>query len=236
MVIKSLLFDLDDTLLSSKPETFLPAYFKVLTEKLQDLVPPDKLVQQILASTRLMVYPPHPDRTNKEVFEADFFPKIGIPREILLPIFEDFYAHDFGKLRSVTKPKPEAREVIVEAFRCCQKVVIATQPVFPITAIRQRLEWAGIGDFPYTLITSYENMHACKPSKDYFLEIASFLGLQPQECLMIGNDLQQDILPAGQAGLATCWITESQGVSAECNLQGTLSDLRRWLQNGPIAL
>lgn len=235
MAIKSLLFDLDDTLLYNTRDTFIPAYFKALTEKVKHLVPPDRLVQQILDSTRLMVYPPHPDRTNKEVFEADFFPKIGIPPEVFKPIIDDFYANEFGRLRSVTRPKPEAREVMEEAFRRYQKVVIATQPVFPLTAIRQRLEWAGIGDFPYTLITSYENMHSCKPNKEYFLEIASILNLRPQECLMIGNDFQQDILPASQAGLATCWITESKGICTVCTLQGSLSDLRRWLQEDLIA-
>ena len=224
-MIKALLFDLDDTLLSTTLDTFLPGYFKALTAKLHSLIPPDRLTRQILASTQLMVQPPHPDQTNQEVFSADFFSKIGIQRETLEALFDEFYACDFSTLRALTRPKPEARGIMSAVFREYSQVVIATQPVFPLTAIRQRMEWAGVAGFPYTLITSYENMHACKPSRAYYLEIVAYLRLEPQECLMIGNDLQQDIRPAALAGLRTCWITESGETDVACDWQGTLMQL-----------
>jgi hypothetical protein len=41
---------------------------------------------------------------------------------------------------------------------------MAANPVFPETAIRQRMECAGISDFPFKPITSYERMHAAKPN------------------------------------------------------------------------
>lgn len=224
-MIKALLFDLDDTLLSTTLDTFLPGYFEALTAKLRHVIAPERLTRQILASTQLMVQPPHPRQTNQEVFSADFYAKVGITREILEPLFEEFYAHDFGKLRSLTRPKPEARGVVASVFREYSRVVIATQPVFPLTAIRQRMEWAGIADWPYTLVTCYENMHACKPSRAYFQEIAAYLGLEPPECLMVGNDLEQDIRPAARAGMKTYWITESAERDAGCDWQGTLAQL-----------
>ena len=208
-MINAILFDLDDTLLTTNLDTFLPGYFKALSAKLSTLVPPKTLIQALMASTRVMADPHDLALTNQQVFEADFFPRIGVAESTLRPLFDEFYRDDFPRLRSLTSPRPEARGVVQAAFRCCPRVVIATQPVFPLVAIQQRMEWAGVGDLPYGLVTGYENMHTCKPMPGYYLEIASFLGCPPAECLMVGNDPDQDIGPAHRAGMATYWITTS---------------------------
>ena len=209
-MINAILFDLDDTLLTTNLDTFLPGYFRALSAKLYALVPPKALIQALMASTRTMADPHDLALTNQQVFEADFFPRIGVAESRLRPIFDDFYRDDFPRLRSLTSPRPEARAVVQDAFRCFRHVVIATQPVFPLVAIQQRMDWAGVGDLPYRLVTSYENMHTCKPMPGYYLEIASFLGCPPEECLMVGNDADQDIGPAHDAGMATYWITKSR--------------------------
>jgi FMN phosphatase YigB (HAD superfamily) len=208
-MINAILFDLDDTLLTTNLDAFLPGYFQLLSTRLASHVPPKAFVQALLASTRLMSSPHDPALTNQQVFEADFFPRIGVAESTLRPIFEEFYREDFPRLRSLTSPRPEARAVVQSAFRRSRHVVIATQPVFPLVAIQQRMNWAGVADLPYRLITSYENMHTCKPMPEYYLEIASFLGCSPEECLMVGNDPDQDIDPAQRAGLATFRITAS---------------------------
>jgi hypothetical protein len=41
---------------------------------------------------------------------------VGHPPEVLMPIFEDFYANDFGRLRTYTRIKPEARAIMEEVF------------------------------------------------------------------------------------------------------------------------
>jgi FMN phosphatase YigB (HAD superfamily) len=208
-MINAILFDLDDTLLTTNLDAFLPGYFQALSAKLSPVVPPKPFVAALLASTRLMSSPHDPALTNQQVFEADFFPRLGVAESTLRPIFDAFYRDDFPRLRSLTSPRPEARAVVQTAFQCYRHVVIATQPVFPLVAIQQRLDWAGVADLPYRLVTSYENMHSCKPMPEYYLEIASFLGCPPEECLMVGNDRSQDIEPALGVGMATYWITAS---------------------------
>ena len=224
-MITAILFDLDDTLLTTNLDTFLPGYFQLLSAKLSALVPPKSLIEALMASTRLMSDPHDPALTNQQVFDADFFPRIGVAESALRPLFEEFYRDDFPRLRSLTSPRPEARAVVQAAFRCCRHVVIATQPVFPLVAIQQRMDWAGIGDLPYRLVTGYENMHTCKPMPDYYLEIASFLGCPPEECLMVGNDPTQDISPADRAGMATYWITTSRKGAPLGYKHGTLIQL-----------
>ncbi len=233
--IKAILFDLDDTLIASDMKTFLPHYFRALTAKLAHLVPPQKLIDQLLHSTSAMMADDHPSKTNQQVFFENFFPRIGIGREILSPLFDDFYQHDFGQLRDLTQVKPEAREIVSGLFARGYEVIIATQPVFPLTAIRQRLEWGGVGDFPYRLITSYENRHFSKPSISYFREILRLIGRQPPECLMVGNDFDHDILPATKIGMKTFWVTEAAPQNpewpAEADYSGTLSDLGRLVES-----
>ncbi len=222
-MIKAILFDLDDTLLTTNLDTFLPGYFQALSARLAGLVPPKVFIQALMASTRLMAAPHDRALTNQQVFEADFFPRIGLPEATLRPLFDEFYQNDFPGLRSLTIPRPEARTVVQAAFRFCSKVVIATQPVFPLVAIRQRMEWAGVADFPYRLVTGYENVHTSKPMLDYYLEIAEFLGCPPAECLMVGNDPKQDIEPAHRAGMRTYWVTASREGAPVGDERGTLS-------------
>jgi len=234
-LIRAILFDLDDTLLDSDMNTFLPHYFRALCGKLGKLVPPDTLTRQIMSSTQRMIQDTDPTRTNEQVFADDFFPKIGYPREELLPQFAEFYERDFPMLKRYTQPRPEARAIVAECFRRGYDVVIATSPVFPLRAVEHRLEWAGVLDFPYALITTYENMHTCKPSPRYYLEIAGRIGRKPEECIMVGNDAEADIAPAAQAGMRTFYLAHGDGddKTVTADYRGTLGDFRKVMQSWP---
>ena len=53
--------------------------------------------------------------------------------------------------------------------------------MFPHQAVEARLAWAGVPvtEYPYTLVTSYENMHAAKPHQAYYQEILAKIGCRP---------------------------------------------------------
>ncbi len=234
---KTLLFDLDGTLIENSMETFLPPYFEALTRKLDGLVPAERLIQQLQASTRVMVSNDDPARSNAQVFADDFFPKVGMPREQLMPLLDDFYAREYPALSVYTKPVAAAREVLADAFARRHPVVIATAPLFPIGALKQRLMWGDLADFPFALITDYETMHACKPNPAYYREIASRLDTPAANCLMIGNDVQMDILPARRAGMKTFWVTEAGGMATDvpADWRGTLAEFGELLHSGEFA-
>ena len=234
MPIQSLLFDLDGTLIDNSMETFLPPYFAALTNKVAHLVAPDKLIAQLRASTRAMAMNNDPTRTLADVFAADFFPKIGLPREQLTPLFDDFYACEYRDLRAFVQPLTIAREIVAHVFESRYTVVIATMPVFPQVAVQQRLEWGNLVDFPYALVTAYENMHTSKPNPAFYREIATHIGCAPGDCVMIGNEVEMDILPARHVGMKTFWVTDA-GVppaDAPADWFGTLADLRELLKRG----
>ena len=209
-MLKALLLDLDDTLLINPISSFLPAYFELLSRHLASHIPPQLLTAELRRGIKAMQANDGTGPTNEQAFASSFYPAVGIPEEDLRPVFMDFYATEFVKLRGLTKPMPEARELIEWAFGRGLQVVVATNPVFPLIAIEERLEWAGLpaGEFAYALITSYEVMHAAKPSPAYYQEIVDRLGRRPEECLAAGDDWEMDVEPAASIGIPVYWVAD----------------------------
>ncbi len=207
-MLKALLLDLDGTLLENAMEVFVPAYLNALGTFLAGYVPPERLVPELLRATAAMDANDGTGPTNEEAFAAAFYPALGWERALLEPHIRRFYAEEFPKLRSLTRPAPEARALVGWAFGRGLQVAIATNPLFPRTAIEQRLQWAGVGadDFPYALVTTYETMHASKQHPAYYIEILGRLEREPGECLMVGDDWGWDVLPTTRLGLSAWWI------------------------------
>lgn len=235
----TLLLDLDDTLLSNKLDTFLPAYFEALASHWSRHVEPSRFIPVLISSTQTMIQNQRPDRTLKEVFEDSFYPSLGLNAKDVEADFDSFYAEVFPSLRPLTKRRASAIELIEYAFDCGYQVVIATNPLFPRTAILQRLEWAQISSqkYPFQLITSYETFHFTKPNPAYYAEILARMGWPGGPVAMIGDDLENDIYPARRLGLAAFWITEN-GQSPpdqehKPSRAGGLADVIPWLEAGP---
>lgn len=232
---QAILFDLDNTLLENPIDHFIPTYISALGEHVAGHVDREVFVKELMRGTEAMVANRDPNRTNKEAFDAVFFPAIGRTPEELGPVLEDFYARRFPELRGVSRPKPTARPLMEWVFEHGFQVVIATNPLFPRTAVEDRLAWAGVpvDAFDYDLITTYEDMHAAKPNGGYYLEIAQRLGRPPGECLMVGDEWEQDIEPALGVGMTAYWIAEpdQEAPSNDSGLvaQGSLSDFYLWI-------
>ncbi|HEX7973944.1 MAG TPA: DinB family protein [Anaerolineales bacterium] len=233
----TLLIDLDDTLLDNNIDTFLPAYLRALSKELAPYADPDRLVKNLLFSTATMIQNLRPDCTLQQVFEASFYPALGLnPDKVRAPI-ERFYADVFPTLQQLTRPRPEAIRMIDKAFEQGWQVVVATNPLFPRAAILHRLAWAGLpaDRYPFRLITSYERFHFTKPHPAYYAEILGLLGWPQGPVVSVGNDLQNDIEPSRRLGLPAFWIT-SNGAAADMNgpaapsSQGDLTRLAEWLE------
>jgi FMN phosphatase YigB (HAD superfamily) len=248
-VIKAILFDLDDTLLANSMDAFIPAYFQALTRTMAGTIPPERLIAELLHATRAMEANDGSGPTNEEAFDAVFYPALGYEKATLQPIFDKFYTEEFPKLRAMTRPIPEARPLVEWAFEHDLQVAIATNPLFPRTAIEQRLDWADVpvSEFDYALVTSYEIMHATKASTAYYREIAERLACQPRECLMVGDDWERDMLPAASIGIPIYWLTRpgdtllpippfEQRKGGVLIGQGTLGSLLDWVNAGGLVV
>lgn len=233
----TLLLDLDDTLLGNSMDTFLPACLQSLYEYLTPSIPTDKLVSTLISGTQAMLDNNSPDKTLKEVFDQAFYPVLGIQQTDYVERFDDFYRHDFSNLRILTELLPEAVSMIQEAFRRGYNVAIATNPLFPLTAIQQRLEWAGLSPeiYPFLLIPSCETFHFAKPNTAFFAEALASLGWPAGPVVMVGDDFDHDIAPARLLGMGNFWITERGQPSGEelpaAAGWGKIQDLIPWIDS-----
>lgn len=197
-----LLFDLDDTLLGNEINTFVPAYLQALAKRMSSVAVPDHLVKTLLSATRQMVENVNPEQTLEATFDSAFYPHLGVTRQDVQGVINSFYANDFPKLQSLTQSKPEAIKVIRQLIERGNQVAIATNPLFPRTAILQRLNWAGISadENPFALISSYETFHFAKPNPAFFAEFMAQLGWPKVPVVMVGNDAELDIKISEAAG------------------------------------
>jgi FMN phosphatase YigB (HAD superfamily) len=229
--ITAILFDLDGTLLDSNMDVFLPHYFQALSASVAHVVPPDRFLPCLMQASQTMISNDGRD-TNQSLFARAFFPLIGHSQAELEPIFMDFYANQYPSLRQHTRRKPQAHLAVQTAFELGYDVVIATNPLFPSTAVEQRLEWAGVDGFPYRLVTTYENSRAAKPNLLYFEHIFEIIGHPAQSCLMVGDE-DMDMV-AARLGCPTFLVpgprTDLDPSTPKPTFRGTLSDLITLLQ------
>lgn len=194
MKITTVLFDLDGTLLPMDQETFTKAYFGGLARKLAPHgYEKDSLIAAIWSGTKAMVKN-NGEKVNEEVFWDVFAGLLGEKTRDDIVFFEEFYANDFCKVQSSCGYDKKASETIKIIKNMGYRVALATNPLFPSTATEQRIAWAGLSPFDFELFTTYENSHYCKPNPDYYREVMSKLGVEPAECLMVGNDVGEDMI------------------------------------------
>lgn len=231
MTLDAVLFDLDNTLLLFHSEQeFFADYLRLVSASFSDHCPPDRFAHQLLASTAKMVLNSDPQRSNHEVFVSDFCPALGLDPESTMAAFDTFYRTEFSRLRRHTRPLPAARSVVESARRAGKIVVLATNPVFPEVAIRERLRWAELADVVFDFVTAYDHMSACKPQTAYYLEVSRRIGVQPERCLMVGNDPLDD-LPAARVGMVTYLVDHGSWREDDGRIipdyQGSLADVPR---------
>ena len=207
MSVKMVLFDLDGTLLPMDQDIFVKYYFGKLAAKLAPHGYESKsLIDGIWAGTAAMV-----KNTGETSYEAafwnDFASRFGEQVREDMPLFEDFYANDFEEAKKSCGFQPMAAEVIAKIKSAGCRVALATNPIFPAVATRKRIRWAGLTPEDFELYTTYENSCHCKPNPAYYEDVVRELGVSPEDCLMVGNDVGEDMI-AEQLGMKVFLVTD----------------------------
>src|SRR6266487_1911796 len=108
----TLLFDLDDTLIDTNLETFVPAYFQALGQHMGKRVAPERMLRALISGTNLMNESDDPTHTLEEIFDSRFYEKLEIPKEELVEVIDEFYDTIFPTLATHTKKREEAASLI----------------------------------------------------------------------------------------------------------------------------
>ena len=207
MSIKAILFDLDGTLLPMDLEVFIGEYFKRISSKLAPFgYEPKQFIDTILKGTAAMIMN-NGECVNEEAFwktaQSVYGDKVLEDKKQ----FDIFYETEFDKIKSVCGYTPKAKECVEGLKNMGYKIALATNPIFPEIATRKRMEWAGLEWEDFEFFTTYENINYCKPNPKYYTEVAARIGCEPQECLMVGNDVGDD-MPAANIGMKVFLLTD----------------------------
>ena len=232
--IKTILFDLDGTLLPMQQDEFTTAYFNGLSKKLAPYgYEPQRLVGGVWQGTKAMVKNDG-TQTNEQVFWKEFASLFGEKVYYDTDKFNDFYETDFNNLKSYCGYNEQANKTIRALKEKGYTLVLASNPVFPMEAQKKRMLWAGVDPDDFTWITSYENSHYCKPNPLYFKEIAERLGVKPSDCLMVGNDTTEDaasILMGMDFFLLTDCLLNKESKDISKFTRGSFVQLLNYIEN-----
>ena len=194
MKTRVILFDLDGTLLPMDQDQFVKAYFGGIAKRLAPHgYDPNKLIDGIWKGTGAMIKNDGKKR-NEEVFWDCFAAMFGEKARADEPYFEQFYMEDFDKVQPSCGFDPKAAPTIAALKEKGFRVALATNPIFPSIATEKRMQWAGLNKDDFELFTTYENSRYCKPNLEYYKDILAQLDVSAEECLMVGNDVSEDMV------------------------------------------
>lgn len=208
MSIKAVLFDLDGTLLSMDQDHFIKTYLGMLARHLAPYgYDPEKFAKVLWRGTGAMVVNDG-SRLNEEAF-WEVFSKSYPERDLLSEekYFDEFYETKFDSVKdAVAVYDPLAVSAVEKIKSMGLRVILATNPLFPSVATEKRIAWAGFSPSDFEFFTSYEGSRYSKPSLGYYREVLDRAGLRAEECLMVGNDVSDDMV-AEKLGLRVFLLT-----------------------------
>ena len=235
MSIKNILFDLDGTLLPMVQDEFVKFYMPLLAKSYITAgieVEPRAFIGSVWKGYEAMVKNDG-SRTNREAFWSFMEESLPTSVEESEALAVKFYDTDFNQAIQVTRPSPFADAAVKEAKRKGLGVILATNPVFPRCATMNRIRWAGLDAEDFKVITTYETCTYCKPNPEYFRGILEEFSLDPSECLMVGNDVEED-LAIRSLGVKTYLVTDTmenkKDLPVKSDYIGTLEELLKFIE------
>lgn len=234
MSISMILFDLDGTLLPMDQNAFMKDYFGRLARKLAPLgYDAKELIDAIWAGTADMV---KNDGTvlNETRFWNRFEAIFGerVKRDIVY--FDEFYREEFDRVQASCGYHPAAAQTVHAIKKMGFRTALATNPLFPAMATESRIRWAGLNTEDFELYTTYENTGFCKPNPAYYLDVCRRLDVTPDQCLMVGNDVSEDMV-AETLGMKVFLLTDCLINKANKDISGyphgSFDELMRFVES-----
>lgn len=222
--ITTILFDLDGTLLPMDAKKFESLYLGTLGKFTSAIIDPELMLKSLYKGQVAMITSSDDTKTNGEVFFETFETLVGTDTKAsLMEVLDEYYLTDFGHAKEATSQSQEMVDAVEYLKEKDKTIILATNPILPRIATDRRIKWAGFKLDDFKDITRFEENHFCKPNLDYYREILEDNNLVASECLMIGNDVEEDLI-AAELGMKT-WLIEDDLIHREddvkCDWRGT---------------
>jgi len=206
--MKYIFFDLDSTLYDLDEKNFLPAYFDAIGKKAVSIGFDYKLATHALYEGMINMSNSDGKKTNEQLFWEAFEKRMGPLSKEKRLAFDSYYDDEFDRLSYLAKPIKGVDEAIKALKADGYTLIVATNPVLPLIAQLKRMKWGNLNPADFALITSYDICHYSKPDPRLYFELAQKFSAKPEDCLMVGNDIKNDIISAQKAGFKAFLITE----------------------------
>ena len=233
-MLKAVLFDLDGTLLPMDQGVFMKDYFGRLIRRLAPLgYTPEMFLSAMKAGITAMTVNDG-SRSNEEAYWNAYTAVSGKNLREESPILDDFYANEFDEVAAVCGFNPEAAALIHSLRERGIRVILATNPLFPRIATQKRIRWAGLHPEDFEFYTTFEDMSYCKPNPDYYREVLRRAGLDAADCLMVGNDVAEDMMAWAKVGLRGFLLTDclinTPGADVNEYPHGSFGELKAYIE------
>lgn len=200
--MNTVLFDLDATVLPMDQHEFVDNYITLLTSYMESKGYNSKDIVPVIWKAFAAMEKNDGMLTNEELFwnvimeelkdvDASYDKKF---RRKFEKDINKFYKDSFLMIRYITKPNQDCYESVKMLQEKGYQLVLATKPVFPEIAVLERLSWTGLKGEDFSYITTYENSNFTKPNLKYYEYILKLLDKDPGDCLMVGNDVKEDMV------------------------------------------
>ena len=206
---KTILFDLDGTLLPMDQDTFLNSYMSKMAVYMEPYGFDPKILNKAMWSGVGAMVVNDGTKRNEEVF-WDVFNSVFDDEKTKLAknITIEFYKTSFQDVANDCGYNAKAKELIDHLKGKGYRLVLATNPLFPSIATESRIRWAGLSPDDFEYYTVFENSRFCKPNLKYYEEVLEKIGCKAQECYMVGNDVSEDMITE-QLGFEVFLLTHS---------------------------
>ncbi|EEB73991.1 TIGR02253 family HAD-type hydrolase [Thermococcus sp. AM4] len=212
-MIKAVLFDIDHTLLTEMPliQLFLPQVYEKLSKKLgiNKEEARKRFLDEILG--RRETYEWHDWNFFFRLFDLDLR-------------YEDLLRRYPHKLHVYPDTVPVLGWLRGEDIKLG---VVTSGPEYQ----RLKLELTGLSKY-FDVVITRDDVNAIKPEPKIFLRALEELNVAPEEALMVGDSLWQDVYGGKNVGMKTVWIAREGGEDFHFPdfKIGTLHELRKVLE------
>jgi putative hydrolase of the HAD superfamily len=140
----------------------------------------------------------------------DFLPLIGYPVPALDEELDQIYTRFLRHYEASWAAYPDARPALEVARSNGWRIGVLTNG--STTQQNAKLSAIGLADLVDAVCTS-ESLGVSKPDPRAYLQTCTALGVEPADTMMIGDNLELDVLAARQAGMTAHHLDRTAGIT-----------------------
>lgn len=191
-MLKAVLFDLDGSLLQMNEPKFVAKFAHLVNLKFANKGYDYDEISQVFWKAVERVYKNDGSKLNIDVFWDHLVEHYGEDVLKEKSTVEEYYNNEFKDVKTEFYPNPIAKEIVKFVNENNLLCILATQPIFPLIGVINRMDFVGLEESDFTYITNMENSKFTKANPKYYKDLLEKFNLKDDEVIMFGNHYYED--------------------------------------------